>query len=176
MSADYSLQFKEIYPTEESFLNDEECLLVKKALEKFGYEEEKYKEIYRLIFRRYKFSEILFDNQYAFSAILFEKLEILIPNYFTRKKQYDKIMQMSDKELMNVSSEIFNMTENTNERYEDPFEAPLKNITNQNARQEQGDKLSRLRFHIQSLQMNLINDLLNPLKPLFINAMSRIHR
>lgn len=176
MSADYSLQFKEIYPHENNFLADEECIAVRKALEPFGYTEDNYKEIYRLIFRRYKFSEILFDNRYAFSAILFEKLEVLIPNYFTRKAQYDKIMKMDDKELMNVSSEIFNMTENTNERYEDPFEAPLKNITNQNARQEQGDKLSRLRFHIQSLQMNLINDLLYPLKPLFINVSSRIYK
>lgn len=176
MSADYSLQFKEIYPNADVFLQDEECIAVKEALKTFGYTDDNFREIFRLIFRRYKFSEILFDNQYAFSAILFEKLEILIPNYFTRKAQYDKIMKMSDKELMSVSSEIFNMTENTNERYEDPFEAPLKNITNQNARQEQGDKLSRLRFHIQSLQMNLINDLLYPLKSLFINVSSRIYR
>ena len=176
MSADYSLQFKEIYPNADAFLQDEECIAVKEALSTFNYTDDNFREIFRLIFRRYKFSEILFDNQYAFSAILFEKLEILIPNYFTRKAQYDKIMKMSDRELMSVSSEIFNMTENTNERYEDPFEAPLKNITNQNARQEQGDKLSRLRFHIQSLQMNLINDLLYPLKSLFINVTSRIHR
>lgn len=175
MSANFSLQFKEIYPSLNHFTMDEEFVSLKKALETYSYSDEQYSEIYRLIYRRYKFSEIMFDNKYAFSAILFEKLEVLIPNYFTRKSQYEKIMKMDDKELMNVSSEIFNMVENTNDRYEDPFEAPLKNITNQNSRQERGDKLSRLRFHIQSLQMNLINDLLLPLKPLFININARVY-
>lgn len=125
-------------------------------------------DLFRIIYRHYKNYEIAFDTPEAFIDAFSEIFEAEAPNYYTQKKWYNKILSLNEKELLEMSSSIENIVDNTNERYDDPFEAPLKNITSQNSSKEYGELASRLRAQVSRAQTNVIRNTLNDFKKLFI--------
>lgn len=125
-------------------------------------------DIYRVVFRRYKNWEIAFENEGDFLDSFWEKLEIHAPNYLERKYRYEMYLTLSDEELFRQAESVSNFIEHSNETVPDVFK-PLQQITNQNNAALKGDKVSRLRDQIRSLQVAVLNDFLSHFKDLFLS-------
>ena len=158
-------------------------------------------ELYRIIMRRYKNWEICYTNVSDFLDALWERAEIHFPNYYYRKSVYDKLLSMSDMDLLNSgassqitkgtvkneSKGISNDVEHNNDIVTDPLETVLENITKQNATKmgstdttdmtqefsNFADKSERIRAQIYNANMTLLEDFLRRFKSLFILATSR---
>lgn len=153
-------------------------------------------ELYRIILRRYKNWEICYTNVSDFLDALWERAEIHFPNYYYRKSVYQRLLSMSDTDLLNSgkssqttkgtvkndSKTISNVVEHNNEFVTDPLDTVLENITNQNAAKggstdttdmtqefsNFADKSERIRAQIYNANMTLLEDFLRKFKSLFI--------
>lgn len=169
--ANDSLTFLQVLPTYNNFIAGDTPTETLAAM-KLSNQQEWTNEVYRVLKRRYCHWEIAYENECDFINALWERIEVFAPNYFERKRRYDQLLTLSDDELYNIGSNITNFVDNTNERYEDPFEAPLKNITSQTSSKDKGDIVSRLRSQIYNAQFQILNDFLDKFKYLFIRATS----
>lgn len=125
-------------------------------------------DLFRILYRHYKNYEVAFDTPDSFVDAFSEIFEAVAPNYYTQKKWYNKVLSLNEKELLEISSSIENAVDNTNEHYDNPFEAPLKNITSQNSSKEYGEVASRLRAQVSRAQTNVIRGTIYEFKKLFI--------
>lgn len=167
MHAAYTLHFKSIYPTEDKFINDPYAARFISMLPSSSATTE-IKECYAILIRHYRNSEIAFENIDDFKDMFWERIEQAYPNYMLRRDRYKQLLELSDKELLSVSSHIINITNATNDVVDDPLDEPLKNITDQNASKSFGSKAERLRYQINLAQYELINDFVMRFKRLFI--------
>ena len=129
--------------------------------------------IYRLLLRAYRNSEIAYSNISDFLDGLWMLIEMHVPNFMERYNRYQQLLKMTDKELLNSGEYIGNFIENTNEQYENPLDEPLKNITNQNSSRNYGDYAGRIRSQIYNARMTLITDFTQQFKDLFLRLNSK---
>lgn len=125
------------------------------------------KEVYRILLRHYRNYEIAYDNVDDFLDMLWERLEVHAPNYYQRKYQYGRLLQMSDKELLDNGEQISNYIEHTDDPVDNVFDK-LKNLTNQNQSKAFGAFAQKVRNQIYNSQMDLIRDFCRKFEGLFI--------
>lgn len=124
-------------------------------------------EIYRILLRHFRNYEIAFDNIDDFLDNLWERIEVHAPNYFQRKYQYNRLLSMSDKELLDNGEQISNFVEHTDDIVTEVYDK-LKNLTNQNQSKSYAAYAQRLRNQIYNSQMDLIRDFCRKFEGLFL--------
>jgi hypothetical protein len=62
------------------------------------------REIYRILLRRYRNWQIAYEHVDDFLDMLWEKIEINAPNYLAQKFYYQKLLNMTDEELLSQES------------------------------------------------------------------------
>lgn len=124
--------------------------------------------IYRLLLREYRNSQINFTTIDDFLDMLWSVLENHVPNFIERYNQYQRILSMSDDDLLSLGTSIINVVENTNEKPIEPLKNPLPNVTNQQSSRTYSDKPSKIRSQIYASQMTIVQDFLSQFRWLFI--------
>lgn len=124
--------------------------------------------IYRLLLREYRNSQINFTNIDDFLDMLWSVLENHVPNFIERYNQYQRILSMTDDDLLSLGTSITNIVENTNEKPTEPLKNPLPNVTNQQSSRTYSDKPSKIRSQIYISQMTIVQDFLSNFRWLFI--------
>lgn len=124
--------------------------------------------IYRLLLREFRNSQINFSTIDDFLDMLWSLLENHVPNFIERYNQYQRLLKLTDDDLLSLGTSIINVVENTNDQPDEPLKVPLKNVTNQQSSRTYSDKPSKIRGQIYSSQMTIINDFLDKFRWLFI--------
>lgn len=124
--------------------------------------------IYRLLLREFRNSQINFTTIDDFLDMLWSVIENHTPNFIERYNQYQRLLQLTDDELMNMGTSITNIVENTNDQPDEPLKTPLKNVTNQQSSRTYSDKPSKIRGQIYTSQMTIVYDYLENFRWLFI--------
>lgn len=124
--------------------------------------------IYRLLLREFRNSQINFTTVDDFLDMLWSVIENHTPNFIERYNQYQRLLQLTDDELMTMGTSIVNVVENTNDQPDEPLKTPLKNVTNQQSSRTYSDKPSKIRGQIYTSQMTIIYDYLDKFRWLFI--------
>lgn len=124
--------------------------------------------IYRLLLREFRNSQINFTTIDDFIDMLWSVIENHTPNFMERYNQYQRLLQLTDDELMTMGTSIVNVVENTNDQPDEPLKTPLKNVTNQQSSRTYSDKPSKIRGQIYTSQMTIIYDYLDKFRWLFI--------
>lgn len=125
-------------------------------------------EVYRLLLRRYRNWEIAYFNVDDFLDTLWERIEIHTPNFYIRRSFYNKMLNLSDSDLLSQGYNIQNFIEHTDDVVDDPLNTLLSTITNQSSSKAFSDYLSRLRQAISSHQYSLIDDYCRKFRSLFL--------
>lgn len=125
------------------------------------------KEIYRILIRHFRNYEVAFDNIDDFLDNLWERIEVHAPNYYQRKHYYNRLLQMTDSQLLDNGEAISNLIEHTDDAVSDVYDK-LKNITNQTQSKNYGAYAQRLRNQIYNAQMDLIRDFCRKFEGLFL--------
>lgn len=125
-------------------------------------------EIFRILSRHYKNSEIAFDNESDFWDLFSETLETHIQNYYVQKSRYNMYLQLSDNELLDLGISVTNVVEHTDDRVDDVFE-PLRNISNQTAYKNKRAYADMIRSQISNARMTLLYDFVKKFRFLFIS-------
>lgn len=126
-------------------------------------------EVYRVLLRRFRNSEIAYDNVDDFLDRLWETIEIYAPNYFIRKSTYEVYLSLSDKDLIDNGMSISNFVEHTDDAVDDVWE-PIKTLTNQNQSKDVSGIAGRLRQHIASARHTVLKDFLKQFNKLFLSV------
>ena len=172
-SANDTLLFKTVCPDLETFSSSEPAIDVIDNIKVYDGEgalitnQVWLKEVYRLLYRHYRNSEIAYTNESDFLYRLWEIIEMEAPNYMLRKARYQKLMSLTTKEIMSLGINISNFIENTNDRAEDVFE-PLEKINSQNSELHSGATVARLKSQLNVLQARLIQEFVTKFRTLFI--------
>lgn len=124
--------------------------------------------IYRLLLREFRNSQINFSTIDDFLDMLWSLLENHVPNFIERYNQYQRLLKLTDDDLLSLGTSIVNVVQNTNDQPDEPLKVPLKNVTNQQSSRTYSDKPSKIRGQIYSSQMTIINDFLDKFRWLFI--------
>ena len=125
------------------------------------------KEVYRILIRHFRNYEIAFDNIDDFLDYLWERIEVHTPNFYQRKHYYNRLLQMSDSQLLDNGEGISNLIEHTDDTVTEVFDK-LKNITNQSQSKNYAPYAQRLRNQIYNAQMDLIRDFCRKFIGLFL--------
>lgn len=125
------------------------------------------KEVYRILLRHFRNWEIAFDNIDDFLDMLWERIEVHAPNFYQRRYQYNRLLQMSDDELLDNGERISNYIEHTDDPVNKVFDK-LKNISNQSQDKSYGAYAQKLRSQIYNSQMDLIRDFCKKFNGLFL--------
>ena len=125
------------------------------------------KEVYRILIRHFRNYEIAFDNIDDFLDILWERIEVHTPNYYQRRHYYNRLLQMTDSQLLDNGEAISNLIEHTDDAVTDVYDK-LKNITNQTQSKNYGPYAQRIRNQIYNAQMDLIHDFCRKFIGLFL--------
>ena len=128
--------------------------------------------IYRLLMREFRNSQINFTTIDDFLDMLWATIENYTPNFYERYNQYQKLLKLTDDDLLSLGTSITNIVENTNDQPSDPLKNPLPNVTNQQSSRTYSDKPSKIRGQIYSAQMTIILDYLDKFRWLFIRLSS----
>lgn len=124
--------------------------------------------IYRLLLREYRNSQINFTTIDDFLDMLWSVLENHVPNFIERYNQYQRILSMTEDDLLSLGTSIVNVVDNTNEKPTEPLKNPLPNVTNQQSSRTYSDKPSKIRSQIYISQMTIVQDFLSNFRWLFI--------
>lgn len=128
--------------------------------------------VYRLLLREFRNSQINFTTIDDFLDMLWSVIENYTPNFYERYNQYQRLLKLSDDDLLSLGTSITNVIENTNDQPTDPLKNPLPNVTNQQSSRTYSDKPSKIRGQIYSAQMTIILDYLDKFRWLFIRLSS----
>ena len=128
--------------------------------------------VYRLLMREFRNSQINFTTIDDFLDMLWATIENYTPNFYERYNQYQKLLKLTDDDLLSLGTSITNIVENTNDQPTDPLKNPLPNVTNQQSSRTYSDKPSKIRGQIYSAQMTIILDYLDKFRWLFIRLSS----
>lgn len=128
-------------------------------------------EVYRVLLRHYRNSQIAFDNVSDFLDFLWERLETHVPNFYRKKALYERYISMSDTDLLDNGVSIINEIENTDDRADDVFDL-LKNITSQTQNKNISGLSSRLRSYLYNINADLIRDFTRKFEGLFLRLSS----
>jgi len=124
--------------------------------------------IYRILMREYRNSEIAFEVVDDFLDKLWSTIENHVPNFIERYNRYQQYLKLTDEDLLNMGTTIMNVIRNTNDVNEEPLKEPLKNITDQTSSRRYADKASKIRGQIFNSQMTIQYDFLYHFKNLFM--------
>lgn len=131
--------------------------------------------VYRLLLREFRNTQINFTNVDDFLDMLWSVIENHTPNFIERYNQYQKILTLTDDELLSLGTSIINVVENTNEKVDDPLKDVISYVTNQQSSRTYSDKPTKIRAQIYSSQMTIINDYLDNFRWLFIKLGSSVN-
>lgn len=165
--ANSTIAFNTLLPTFEKFSNYSVISETVKHM-KMSKFENWLEDTYRLLTRRYRYSEIMYNNPDAFMDRLAERIEIHAPNYYTRKMQYDKLLSLSDEELKDKGYDVTNYIEHTDTEVIDPLNTLLNQLSSQSQNKAFRGTAEAIRSQIYNAQMGLIDDYMSKFKNLFI--------
>lgn len=124
-------------------------------------------EVYRILLRHYRNWEIYFDNADDFLDLLWERIEVHAPNYFVKYFYYDKLLSLSNDELLDEGISVHNFVQHTNDVVAEIWK-PLEQITNQDAYKNIGAISTKIKGQIYAAKMDLIKSFVDKFKDLFI--------
>lgn len=168
MTANDSILYKEAVGTYEDFIASEQCQFAKTVMTPESITPDALQRLYNILMREFSIWEIAFTSAENFLCKLWTVIEVYYPIYVQQVDYYNQLLTLPDNELLRLGHTIFNIVENTNERYDDPLSAPLKNITSQQSTVQYADKIPRLKQAIAAIKMNLLNDFLKNFNWLFV--------
>lgn len=171
--ANTTIELKTLIPTFEIFSNYSIILetVSNMKMEQFA-DENWLQDTYRLLIRRYGYSEIMYNNPDAFMDRLAERIEIHAPNYYTRRTQYNKLLALSDEELKDKGYDVENFIEHTDTEVDAPLDTLLKQLSTQSQSKGFRGTAEAIRSQIYNAQMGLIDDYMSKFKNLFIRLNS----
>lgn len=164
MSSAITFYFKEIYPTAESFniwITDE---LIADLTNQDNLNFSNY--LYKILFRKYHNSNIQYDTINDFKCDFANKIEDIFTKYQKQLELIKKINNLTDAEIMTISTAIANSANNPNTTVDDPTK-PLDYV---GAQAYTIANTGKLQAYLQALRLiptKLIDELLLQCRGLF---------
>lgn len=157
MSSALTFYFKNIYPTFEEF----KAFIIKQEISDLTNEENLTfaKYIYKMLFRRFHNSNIQYDTIEDFECDFANILEDNFERYKTQVDLIKKMQQLTDSELLTVSSALANQSNNPNTKLSDPTQ-PLEFISAQAFTIAKDNKLQAYLRALSSIPTQLIDAML----------------
>lgn len=163
-SSAITFYFKEIFPTEQSFieyLTNFNVVDITTAdnlvLAQF---------LYKVMFRRFHNSNIQYDTPDDFKCDLANLIEDTFDRYKQQKAIIDKIYNLTDQELLTISKALTNSANNPNTKVDDPTQ-PLEYVGAQAFTIASNGKLQAYLTALKNIPTKFIDQLLRDAQRLF---------
>lgn len=163
-SSSITFYFKEIYPTFEKFKQfiDKYEIVDLTVAENLTFAQ----YIYKILFRRYHNSNVQYDTIEDFEC---DFANILEDNFDKYKKQVEltrKMQQLTDEEIIQISTALANQSTNPNTKLDDPTK-PIEYVSSQAFTLANDNKLNAYLRALQTIPTKLIDAMLMRCRTLF---------
>lgn len=155
--------FKEIFPTKaswETYFGDYDIVDLTDDNTPFC------DYLYKILYRRYANSNVQFDTIEDFKLALANKVEDVFAKYARQLTLIEKVNNLTDDELLRVSSALANSANNPNDAPDDPTQ-PLNYISAQAYSLVNSNKLTSYLSALNSVSTKLIDAFLTQCASLF---------
>lgn len=158
MSCALTFLFKEIFPTKEDFLN---YLTEYNIVENLtSADDENFANyIYKILYRRYANSNVQFDTIEDFKLNFANVLEDNFKKYKQQLRIIQKVQNLTDDELITISTALANQSNNPNTAPDDPTK-PLEFISAQAFTLARDNKLQAYLRAVNTIPTQLIDEML----------------
>lgn len=163
MSDALTFYFSDIIPDVESwqeFLTDFDVLTITDDNRAFV------NQMFKYLDRRFHNSNVQYDTPYAFKSALANRVEDVWGKYARQRALAEKINDLTDDDLQQLSFALANAANNPNDVPDDPLK-PLEYISNQSTTYAKMNKLQAFVIAIKNVQTQLIQEFIDDCKPLF---------
>lgn len=156
--------FKDIFPDKESF---ETFLTEFDVVGDLNADKKAFADyLFKIMNRKFHNSNIQFDTQDDFKCELANKVEDTFDKYARQLTLIEKMNNLTDGEIQQVSTALANSANNPNDQPDDPTK-PLPFISAQAYSMVGTGKLQALLTALKSTQTKLIDEFLDNVRPLF---------
>lgn len=164
MSSALTFYFKEIFPTQQSFIDylSDFMIFDTSTAENLTFAE----YIYKILYRRYHNSNVQYDTKDDFKMELANVLEDTMDSYQKQLKLVKSAMLLTNDDIEKISTALANQSNNPNTKPTD-IEAPIEYISAQAYTIAKDNKLQAYLRAIDTIPNKLIDNMLTRCKYLF---------
>ena len=164
MSSALTFYFKEIFPTEQSFIDYLSDYVIFNTSTATNLAFAQY--VYKILFRKYHNSNVQYDTQDDFKSELANVLEDTMEKYQKQLSLINSAMALTIDDIEKISTALANQSNNPNTKPDD-IEAPLEYISAQAYTIAKDNKLQAYLRAIETIPTKLIDSMLARCRNLF---------